>query len=61
MIEYIPKEKRSPPKLIREEQERRRIIEYSCYNEELDLWDSTRLDKINREDECRRMMEKLKI
>jgi hypothetical protein len=41
--------------------ERKMREEYSCYNEELDLWDSTKLDKLNREDECRRMMEKMRI
>ena len=39
--------------------EERRMQEYACYNEELDLWNTTRLAELNREDECRRRMEKL--
>ena len=37
--------------------EERRRQEDACYNEELDLWNTTRLAELNREDECRRRME----
>ena len=35
--------------------------EYICYNEELDLWNTTILAELNRKDEYRRMMEKMRI
>ena len=41
--------------------ERKMREEYSCYNEELDLWDSTRLEEINMQNECRKMMERIKL
>jgi len=37
--------------------EERRRLDYACYNEELDLWNTTKLAELNREDECRRRME----
>jgi len=33
--------------------------EYACYSAEMDLWDSTKLAKLNQQEESRRLMESL--
>jgi hypothetical protein len=41
--------------------ERKMREEYACYNEELDLWNSTELERLNREVEDRAIMERIKL
>jgi hypothetical protein len=41
--------------------ERRVREEYACYNEELDLWNASKLEGLNTEEEMRRLMERIDV
>jgi len=46
-------------RLKERESDKRRVEEYACYNEELDLWNTTKLAELEREIYDRELMETL--
>jgi hypothetical protein len=59
MVEYqISLEEMRAIRLKEKERERRRIEEYNCYNEELDLWNTTKLAELERERQFREIFER---